>query len=176
MKKALLLAIIAVFSIIAIPKVQAATNWADYFTNDEASTIKKMVDKYIRSEIEDDEKKWKGVIGKQQVDNSVAKKKIYTGTYPSSIDDADITDCDEEDEDECSYYAKVHISEINIDKLPQVYIYEEETDDDFGSGVMNPGFVGKLSDGYVFLHYASSDNGSVDFDRFDETYIIVVFY
>lgn len=176
MKKALMLVIIVAISIIAIPKAQAATNWADYFTKDEASSIKKMVDKYIRGQIDDNEKEWKGVIGKKQVDNSIAKKKIYTGTYPSSIDDADITDCDEEDIDECGYYVKVHISEIDIDKLPQVYIYEEETDDDFGSGVVNPDFVGKLSDEYAYLNYANSDNGIVDFERFNETYKVVVFY
>ncbi len=176
MKKILMLAIILAVSIIAIPKTQAATNWADYFTKDEASSIKKMVDKYIRGQIDDNEKEWKGVIGKKQVDDSVAKKKIHTGTYPSSIDDADVTSCDEEDIDECNYYVKVHISEIDIDKLPQVYIYEEETDEDFGSGVVNPDFVGKLSDGYAFLNYANSDNGEIGFDKFNETYKVVVFY
>jgi hypothetical protein len=176
MKKTLILAMIVAVLIIAIPKTQAATNWADYFTKDEAASIKKMVDKYIRGQIDDNEKEWKGVIGNKQVDKSIAKKKIYTGTYPSSISDADVTSCDEEDIDECNYYVKIHISEIDIDKLPQVYIYEEETDEAFGSGVVNPDFVGHLSNEYAFLNYANSDGGEVDFERFGETYRVVVFY
>ena len=59
----LILAMILVVSFAFIPKTYAAFDWATYFSKDEATTIKQMVDKYIRGQIDDNSKKWKGLIG-----------------------------------------------------------------------------------------------------------------
>lgn len=175
--KTKILAIAAIFALIAIgtPRAQAGVNWADYFTKDEASAIKKMVDKYIRNQIENESEKWEGVINKDAVDDSIAKRKVYTGTFPASIDDADAVDCVEDDPDECSYHKKIAVPEIDISdwsKAPLITVYTEGntalgdvwTEEDYN-----------FEDGYLWLLYANAEI-EIESEQFNDAYKIIVSY
>jgi len=167
--KILSLAMILAFSFTIAPKTNAATNWADYFTKDEASSIKKMVDKYIRGQIDDDAKNWKGVIGKKQVDDSIAKQKVYTGTITASSSVADYTF---EDGGEHEYWKKISVPELDLsddDLGVKFYSKVDPNDNDIemvGLKVVagelwqdNTDSI-KLADKYIWVNYGDDDDGS----------------
>ena len=157
-------------------KAKAAFNWADYFTKDEATTIKKMVDKYIRGQIEEDAKNWKGIIGKKQVDDTIVKQKVYTGTINCSESFADDTTASPSDPDEITYYKKISIPEIDLSEIPQVSLYVKITSEDDRSQLGNNLWSNRtitITDDYAWFSFGDSDTGDPISCSFSEYKILV---
>jgi len=124
-------AVVAIVAIVAIGvmtvavQAQAKSNaWKDFFSQDEATAIKKMVGNYIQDQLDSGKKDWKGIISGKAIDkgaidaskvnSSIAKRKVYTGTFPASEAARDAISCVDNDPDECTYFVKISIPEINI--------------------------------------------------------------
>ena len=169
---------ILAFSFAIAPKTNAAVNWADYFTKDEATTIKKMVDTYIRGQIDDNAKNWKGLIGSKQVDDSIAKRKVYTGTIANDISIADKTAVD--DENYTYYFKLISVPEFSLDSDASnivIYINDNRVSRLLGETVWVAvgGSYTNLKNGYVWINYASkSESGNPSYDVSD--YKIIVTY
>ncbi|MDX9913345.1 MAG: hypothetical protein RBS77_02070 [Candidatus Moranbacteria bacterium] len=178
---ALPLLLIALF--VVTSGAEAKSNWDQYFSVDEAKAIKNMVKKSIINEFENPDGDWKEIIGSKllkdgvidadKVGDDIAKKKIYTGTYPSSINDADKVVCDDVDVDECDYYLKISIPEIDVNDSPLISLYEK--DEYLGDNIWHEDDV-SFEDGYAYSKYATSDGGVLDSSEFGEEYKIIISY
>lgn len=113
------------------PTTKAATNWKDYFSKDEGKAIAKLADKYIREQLDDNAKEWKGLISSKTVDSSIAKKKIFTGSISCSeafADKAIVYDDGSPanlEDDSTEYYKKVSFDDIDMKKPPVIQLYNK---------------------------------------------------
>lgn len=181
------MAVVALFLITTVKAEAAWKGWTEYFTQDESKAIKKMVDAYIRDSIEDEDKRWKdlisgslikdGDIDADKVDSSIAKRKVYTGTFPASTTVANGTHCSASDVDECDYFVKISVPEVNITStdITDVNVYTKSIYTGLGANVWSEDTY-NMEDGYVWFDYAGMDDGVLDWDNFGEEYKIVVNY
>jgi hypothetical protein len=122
--KKMMLAVVATVAIGTMFVVsQAKASWKDYFDKNEI----KAINNYIADKVNDDSKAWKGVISEKQVDDGIAKRKVYTGTAPTDVAGADKTmETDEGDQ----YFIKIDAEEVNVSNTPQVTMYTKDVDTD----------------------------------------------
>ncbi len=155
----------------------AKSSWEDFFTRDEAKTIKNMVKESIIHEFENPDGDWKklisskmiknGAIDAEKVGDEIVKQKIFSATAPNSAAGADFSVCDSVDTDECSYYDDVTIPEIDVSKAVDAYVIYEVDDanwkSDTGFGVTYQ-FMNniKIRSGHVYVPYGHGDNGVYD--------------
>lgn len=161
MKKTKIVAVMLMMVALAtIPasKTQAAwKGWAEYFSQDEGKAIKKMVDSYIRESIEGNDKRWRdiisgsnlkdGEIDSEKVDNSITKRKVYTGTVACDAGIADATNGG-------YYYKKIAIPEVKLADMPGVAMLSKDNGQltFLGSNVWSPYSV-SFTEGYVWAIY-----------------------
>lgn len=177
-----------VLSLSTTAKTEAAwKGWTEYFTQDEGKAIKKMVDSYIRDSIESKDKRWKDIISgstikddsidKDKVDDTIAKRKVYTGTFPASEDDADISYTDEDDN--ILYFKKISVPEADVSNsnVTDLNFYTKSVYTSIGSNVWSEDNY-EIEDGYAWHHYATDDNGGgiITWDQFGDEYKIVLSY
>ncbi|HMN19231.1 MAG TPA: hypothetical protein PKA31_01380 [Candidatus Moranbacteria bacterium] len=124
-------------AVLGASKAEAASSWKDYFTRDEAKVIKKTAEKYIREQIEQNSKEWKGIISSKmiddeainakKVDGTIAKKKVVTVKI-DSVDEADkMVGLGGMSFTDSAYYKKISIPEIKTSDSPNVVIYKKES-------------------------------------------------
>jgi hypothetical protein len=127
--KAILFLLVAVIGLTAVQAKAATNNWKDYFTLDEGKALRKMVDKYVRQQLEEGEDNWEGIIGKDSVDKSIAKKKVFKGSITCEESFADKTTVDDDGspgdplDDTTHYYKKVSFDGIDLDNPPVIQLY-----------------------------------------------------
>ncbi len=80
--KMLLLGVLSLtFSLFAFNTASAKYNWADYFSRDEAKSIKKMTRKSVKNKLKKPGKSWKNILsGKVLKDGAISGDKIENGT------------------------------------------------------------------------------------------------
>jgi hypothetical protein len=86
-----LFAIISVGMTLSAPEARAASNWKNYFSNEEAKSMKKMVANYVRDQIEENKASWKGIIsGKNIKKNSITADNLKDGVMDVEVEDGAI--------------------------------------------------------------------------------------
>lgn len=189
--------LLLVTSFVMTAKAEAKSNWDQYFSVEEAKSIKNMVKKSILSEFENPDGDWKKLIGSKmlkdgsidvnkikdgaidvnKVSEDVVKRKIYTGTYPSSVEVADKAIHDDADLDEYDYFIKIAAPEIDASNVPLLNLYEKnEYSSQIGSSAWATGEVSYIDDGYIYLVYAYADDGITESEKFGNQYKVVVGY
>ncbi|MDH4330263.1 MAG: hypothetical protein OEV93_01805 [Candidatus Moranbacteria bacterium] len=138
---------------------QAKSDWKNYFSTEESKAIKKMVKKSILNELDNPDDDWKGAISKKAVGSSIAKRKVYTGTYVANSA-ANATYYDSE-EDVTYYYQRIDSPEIEISEMPLVFLMTRDSsmDSTFGAQTwINSGDALRLTDGAIWLHLGYLDH------------------
>jgi hypothetical protein len=179
MKKTISLVIAFAIIAIATPKTNAAFDWEKYFSKNEGTAIKRMVDNYIRDQIEENDKNWKGIIGKKQVDNSIAKRKVYTGTI--ACDDS-IADESNESGENTYYYKKISVPELDLSDMPQIDVYSPSSDLETDKSFLGSDLWASrndevdFQDGYVWVYYGADLGDGIDCTDGFSSYKVVVNY
>ncbi len=187
-------AIVAIGVMTAASQAQAASNaWKDFFSQDEATAIKKMVGSYIQNQLEDGKKDWKGVISGKAIDNgaidskkvdsSITKKKIYTGTMPTSATGADKVIIDDE-EGTTDYFKKISSDAVELNNNPQIALYKKIDESSFDASVLgiNSNIWSQnssdlyFSEGEIWIRYGHVETGIEEWTQHVLDYKVSVNY
>lgn len=172
-KKLILVAVasVAIGAAMFAGQVKASSSWKDYFSENEANSLKKYVAEYIREQLKNNNKDWKGIISAKELDNgtinadkvdsTVAKKKVITLKI-NSLSEADKTTTYEGGIDTI-YWKKISIPEINIENSPNVIVYEKE-DFSYMTESLGSNYWKQYStdfypftDGQMWMHFYDTD-------------------
>lgn len=166
----------------------ASSSWKEYFSENEANSLKKYVAEYIREQLKNNNKDWKGVISAKEldngtinadkVDNTIAKKKIYTGSVTCDKSFATKTTAPAGDPDELSFYKKIEIPEIRLSDAPMVTLLTKKPSDSVFTQLASDIWSSNdavISEGALWLDFANEDNGT-GFACFVSDYKIIVTY
>lgn len=96
---------------------------------------------------------------------------VYTGTITPGEDVVEVTECDEEDIDECRYYTSVSTPGLDVEKMMGIVGLVKNLEDEMIWSEDTPDF----QDGKVWYSIGNTDNGEENFyEAFD--YKIIVSY
>lgn len=202
-KKVFVGVVIAGFAMFVSNSAQASSSkydWKKHFSYEEVKSLKKQTSNSIKNKFKDDsdwkdiisgsnikddavtsEKIKNGTIGAADVDSSIVKKKIYTGTAPDNASKADKTITTNDVDSTILYFFKLNAPEISTSNMPIVHVYGKISSD----SVLFDGFGGMweeqadpvIENGKVWIEFAMEDEDAPGVPSYEVTdYKVVVQY
>lgn len=156
--------------------ISKKTTWKDYFTQDEAKMIKKMTQNYIIDQLDENANDWKGVISAKQVDKTIAKKKVFTGSITCDASFADKTTTGSDGD---VYYKKISFDKIKLSETPLVQTYVKLTDSNERTQLDSNIWVissSLISEGVVWVRFGDLEDGAPGIECDMTEYKVVVNY